>query len=195
MGTIATAAVPDFPSLVAVIVTEPSATPVTTPAPETVAIAELLEAQLTARPVSTLPLASVRVAVSVPVWPMTMEFVDGETATFATGAGVTVIADDPDFPSLVAVMVAEPCATPVTTPVVDTVATAVLLDAHVTLRLVTTVPFASLTVAANGVLCAMKRFAVEGATVTLPTGTGGGVTVTVAVPLFPSHVAVTVTVP
>jgi hypothetical protein len=55
----------------------------------------------------------------------------------------------PDFPSLVAVIVAEPMLTPVTTPVLETVATAVLLDDQVTTRSVTTVPFTSVTVGAS----------------------------------------------
>jgi hypothetical protein len=44
---------------------------------------------------------------------------------------VTVIADVPDLPELVAVMVAEPAATPVTTPLELTVAAAGVLVVHV----------------------------------------------------------------
>src|SRR3989442_12430208 len=54
--------------------------------------------------------------------------------TKVTGANpvVTVTAEVPVFPSLVAVIAADPPPTPVTKPLVDTVATAVLPLAHVT---------------------------------------------------------------
>ena len=48
------------------------------------------------------------------------------------GGSVTVIVELPDLPELVAVIVADPAATPDTTPEL-TVATPVLLDDHVTL--------------------------------------------------------------
>jgi hypothetical protein len=58
-------AVPFFPSLVAVIVTGPPTTsPDTNPLADTLAIAELLDDQLTARPVSGFPAPSRTVAVS-----------------------------------------------------------------------------------------------------------------------------------
>ena len=57
-------AVPVFPSLVAVIVAEPAATPVTTPLEDTVAMPVLELDHVTARPVSTLLFASRIVAVS-----------------------------------------------------------------------------------------------------------------------------------
>src|SRR5690348_4863371 len=101
--------------------------------------------------------------------------------------------DVPVLPSLVAVMVAEPVALAVTTPVDETVATAVLLDVHVTTRSVTTVLFASRTVATSVVTCVGTSVAVAGATVTLPTGTG--TTVTVALPLLLPLVAEMVAVP
>jgi hypothetical protein len=62
-----TEAVPFFPSLVAVTVTVPFLTPVTTPVDETVATLVLLELQVTVRPVRVLPLASFVTAVSVTV--------------------------------------------------------------------------------------------------------------------------------
>jgi hypothetical protein len=55
---------PDLPSDVAVIVAEPSATPVTVPVGPTVATPALLEVQVTALPVRTLPLASFSVGVA-----------------------------------------------------------------------------------------------------------------------------------
>jgi hypothetical protein len=193
-GTIVTDAVPDFPSLVAVIVTGPPiATPVTTPAFDTVAIDVLLEAHVTTRPVRTVPLMSAVVAVSVPVCPTMIELAGGATVTVATGGGVTVTTDVPDFPSLVAVIVVVPAATPVTTPLADTVAAAVLLDVHTTTRFVTTVPLTSFTVATSVVVWPATTLAVAGATVTLPTAVC--VAVTVELPLLPSLVAVIVAEP
>src|SRR5947207_1401281 len=56
--------VPLLPSDVAVMVAEPAVTPLTSPLPPTVATDVLLLDHVTTRPVSTLPLASFRVAVS-----------------------------------------------------------------------------------------------------------------------------------
>ena len=68
-GVTLTLALPLWPSLVAVIVPEPAATPVTSPLPLTVAKASLPLDQLTVRPESGLPFASSGVAVSCSVWP------------------------------------------------------------------------------------------------------------------------------
>ena len=73
----------------------------------------------------------------------------GLTVTEATGTLVTVMADVPPCPSLVAVIVAEPIATPVTNPFAETVATAPLLVAQVTTRPLRAVLFASFGVAVN----------------------------------------------
>jgi len=59
-----TAAVPFTPSLVAVIVAGPTTRPVTSPLPLTDATLSALLAQVMVRPVSTLPAASLRVAVN-----------------------------------------------------------------------------------------------------------------------------------
>jgi len=64
-----TAAEPLLPSLVAVIVAEPPAFPVTSPLELTDATALLLEDQVTTRPVSGVPLASLGVALSCTVCP------------------------------------------------------------------------------------------------------------------------------
>src|SRR5947208_12553430 len=63
------------------------------------------------------------------------------------GGAVTVIAAVPLFPSLVAVIVAAPTVTPVTNPLPLTLAIPLLLDAHVTVRPVRTVPALSLVTA------------------------------------------------
>src|SRR5438445_646478 len=62
-GFTVTAALPVFPSLVAVIVTAPAPAPVTSPVEVTVATAGVLDAQVTDRPDSTLPAASFSAAV------------------------------------------------------------------------------------------------------------------------------------
>src|SRR5437764_12442102 len=94
---------------------------------------------------------------------------------------VTVTADVPVLPSDVAVMVAEPAATPVTSPLPFTVATAVLLLDQVTTRPDNGLPFASFGVAVSCTVRPIVTLAVGGVTVTLATGTG--VTVTADVPL------------
>jgi hypothetical protein len=184
---------PDFPSLVAVIVAVPTTKPVATPACVTVATVVLLELQVITRPVTTAPLMSLVVAVKAVVEPLATPAVNGATVTLPTGIGVTVTLEVPDFPSLVAVIVVVPGLEPVTTPPELTLATSGLLDDHATMRFVTTVPLTSVTVTVNGVVAPVMMVAVGGDTVTLPTG--AMVTVTDAVPDFPSLVAVIVTGP
>ena len=75
-------------------------------------------------------------------------------ATVVGPAAVTVSDAAPDFPSLVAVILAVPGLTAVTSPVPFTVATGALLDVHVTTRPVSTVPLASVVVA---VACVVAR--------------------------------------
>src|SRR6266511_696027 len=188
-----TAALPVFPSLVAVIVAEPAATPETSPLEFTVAIELLLLPQVTTRPERVLPLASFGVAVSCAVCPTRMLAVGGLTATEATGTGVTVTPALPLCPSLVAVIVTEPATFPVTSPLVLTVATAVLLLVQPTVRPVRVLPLASFGVAVSCAVCPTRMLAVGGLTATEATGTG--VTVTPALPLCPSLVAVIVTEP
>src|SRR5205814_4753961 len=76
-------------SLVAVIMTcwASARTPVTSPVPETVAMAGLLLAHVTTRSVSTLPLASFTVAASRTVFPTVRLDVLGATATDTTAGG------------------------------------------------------------------------------------------------------------
>src|SRR5881396_2947873 len=188
-----TAAVPRCPSLVAVIVAALAATPVTSPVEDTVATAGVPDAQVTDRPESTLPAASFRVVVSCTVAPTSTTAVAGLTVTDATGTIATVTLAVPLFPSLVAVIVADPAATPVTSPAADTVAIAVFELVHATARPVSTFPAASFGVALSCVVAPTKTFAVAGLTVTEATGTLD--TVTAAVPACPSLVAVIVTAP
>src|SRR2546422_1040623 len=128
-GTVLTVIVaePLCPSLVAVIVDEPAGTPVTSPLPLTLATPGLPLDQAIVRPESELPFASFGVAASGTVWPTCTDAVAGFTVTDATGTVLTVIVAVPLCPSDVAVIVAEPAATPVTSPLPLTVATAGLL--------------------------------------------------------------------
>jgi hypothetical protein len=112
----------------------------TTPVDETVATAVLSELQVMMRPVSTFPPASRAVAVACVVCASVIVDEASVTLTDATGTGETVTAEMPLWPSLVAVIVAEPGETAVTIPFCATVATAVLLDAHVIVRPVSRLP-------------------------------------------------------
>src|SRR6059058_1958114 len=187
------AAVPLFPSLVALIVMEPGVTPLTRPLVLTVATAVLELDHVTVRPESGFPPASLGVPVSCTVWPACTEAEGGVTSTDATGTGVTVIAEVPLFPSLVAVIVAVPGVTPDTSPLLLTVATAVLELDHVTVRPESGFPPASLGVPVSCTVWPACTDAEGGVTSTVATGTF--VTVTDEVPLFPSLVAVIVAVP
>src|SRR3954470_12791955 len=122
-----------------------------------------------------------------------MELKASDTETVATGAAVTVIVVDPVLPSLVAMIWAVPSACAVTTPVFDTVATAVLSEAHVTDRPVRAPPFESNVAAVAWVVPTAVIDVCASETVTDATGTR--VTVIHEVPLTPSLVAVIVAVP
>src|SRR2546427_3157243 len=185
------AAVPLWPSLVAVIVAEPATFPVTSPVPVTVATGVLLLAHVTVRPVRMVPLASRRVALSCTVWPAGTLADAGLTVTDATGTPLTVMLAVPLCPSLVAVIVTgPPAATPLTSPLPFTLAIALLLDCQVMTRPVNGFPFASLGVAVSCNVLPTATLPDAGVTVTEATGTG--VTVMDAVPLWPSLVAVSV---
>jgi hypothetical protein len=83
--------VPDFVSLEAVIVAFPAATAVTRPDAETVLMFVLLELHVTARPLSTLLLAS-RVLADSCSEPPTSTLADaGVTDTVATGTGAAAL--------------------------------------------------------------------------------------------------------
>src|SRR5437773_633399 len=90
-------------------------THVTCPLPFAAATAGALLAHVTTRPERALPLASLGVAVSCTVWPTPTLAVAGLTATEATGAlgrRLTFTTAVPLCPTLVAVIVAVPSATP-----------------------------------------------------------------------------------
>jgi hypothetical protein len=88
-------------------------------------------------PVITVPFASRAVAVRVVDQATFTVAVDGDTAIVAIGpgaAGVTDTLADPATPSIVAVIVAVPLATPVTRPDDETVATPGVPLVHETVR-------------------------------------------------------------
>ena len=89
------AAVPLAPSLVAVIVVAPGATPVTRPFPFTVATALLPLDQLIVRPGSGFPFASSGVPVSCRVWPAATVADAGLTTTDATAGWAHVTTTSP----------------------------------------------------------------------------------------------------
>jgi hypothetical protein len=128
--------------------------------------------------------------------PTIIGVVGAETATLATGAGVTVRGALPLLPSLVATMFAVPGLTAVTSPVVDeTVATAVLSELQVIVRPVSVLPLASSVVA---VACDVPTAVmVVGLRLTVTVATGAGLTVIVGVgaELTDSLVAVIVASP
>src|SRR5205823_3218094 len=184
---------PLCPSLVAVIVAVPATLPVTSPLELTVATEVLLLDQLTVRPDSGLPLASLGVAVSCTVEPTDTVAEGGATATEATGTCTTVMADVPLCPSLVAVIVAVPATLPVTSPLELTVATVVLLLTQATARPDSGLPLPSFGVAVSWTVLPSLTDADAGVTATETTGTN--VTVMAEVPFFPSDVAVIVADP
>src|SRR5207244_4686218 len=96
-----TPAVPLCPSLVAVIVADPAATPVTSPLLLTVATLVALLAHVTTRPVNAAPPASFGVAESWTVCPAWMLAVTGVTVTDATGQIGSATSGDPLEPSVV----------------------------------------------------------------------------------------------
>ena len=138
-------------AVVAVMVTLPDLFPVTTPLADTVATPVLELNQMKLWFGIVFPLLSNAVAVSCIVLPG-FRFLDGAvTVTVATAPGSTVIVAVPWTLPTLAVIVAVPAfdvvASAVVVPVELGDATCTLLDVHVTVLLVTTLPFASCTVA------------------------------------------------
>jgi hypothetical protein len=115
------------------------------------------------------------------VWASVIVLEASATLTDATGTGETVTEEEPLWPSLVAVIVAEPGVTAVTNPLCETVAKAVLLELQVTIRPVSTLSWASFKVTFSCSPSPCTTVAVDGLTVT--DATGAWVTVSVALPL------------
>src|SRR5881409_1500454 len=188
-GVTVMAEVPLCPPLVAVIVADPAATPATSPPPLTVAADVLPLCQVTVRPTSGLPFASLGVALSWTLLPAETDVDAGVTVTDATGMCTTVMAELPLFPSLVAVIVADPATTPVTSPVPFTPAADGLLFDHVIDRPTSVLPSASFSVAVSCSVWPSFTVADAGVSVTVATGAGGWLPViaklqTVCVPVI-----------
>ncbi len=144
-----TCALPLFPSLAAVIVALPGATPVTSPLAETVAMSVSELDQVTGRPSRTLPPASLTSAVSWIVVPAGMLACAGDTLTEPTGVGLTVTLTEAALLPALAVIVALPAATPRTTPEPSTETTSRSEELHEMLAPSIAWPFASIAVAAS----------------------------------------------
>jgi hypothetical protein len=175
-ATTVTVAVADLPSEAAVMTADPVATAVTSPALVTVATPGVPLVQVTTRPIRADPDASLGMAVKEWVCPITKLALGGVTSTEATGAPDTVTAAVAVFPSIAAVITAEPMAFAVTTPADVTEATDGLLLVQVAGPLFRTLPEASRGVALNVVVPPTIRLADEGETETEATATGETVT-------------------
>jgi hypothetical protein len=165
----------------------PTATALTTPCAETVATNVLLELHDTARPVSTAPFTSSVTAAAWAVPTAVIEFGVRDTVIDSTGTAITVMVVDPVFPSLVALVVADPIARAVTSPFTSTDAIALSVDDQVTPRPVSVLPVTSLVVAVSCCVAPTITLGLAGLTLTVATGTG--VTVRGAWPILVSLVA------
>lgn len=171
---------------VTVIVTAPAATPVTSPAADTVARA-VLELDQASVALKVAPNWSRAVAESCSVAPAATVVAGAEIETLLSAGGadetVTVRAavtvTEPDVAC--ALITALPAATPVTTPVDDTVATDVAPDDHVTVAAIAA-PFWSSVVADSCSVAPVCTLAVAGEICTDVSTGAPACTVTVAVP-------------
>ena len=152
----------------------PTVTPITSPEPDTVATALFEELHVTTRPVNTAPEASRVVAESFTTANGVKDGDAGDTLTVATGGGVTVTIAEPSCPSLEATIVTgPPTVSAVTRPDDETVATAVFVDVHVTVRFARLLPWASFGCAVSCVVCPTTMVLAGGVTATDATGAGG----------------------
>jgi hypothetical protein len=117
---------PTVLSTVARIAAVPALTAVTRPLLLTVATAVLLLLQATARPSNGCPAASRGTAMACVVAPTSIEGARSDTDTEETGEALTVSVACALFPSLSAMIQADPAARAVTTPLPFTVAMPVL---------------------------------------------------------------------
>ena len=135
---------------------EPALTAVTTPPDATDATPVFELDHVTARPESTFPLASHRVAVALAVCPTTSEDALSATETVATGAGsgaITLKLPSPRTPSLVALITVVPGVAAEIRPASETLAIAGLELCQTIGRLVRGAPVASLGVATACPVC------------------------------------------
>ena len=133
----------------AVIVADPVATEVTSPADDTVAMDVLEDAHVTTESGRTFPPESFTVALSVAVSSSDKKESElGDTSTVIVSSP-TVTEADPLAEPDVAMIEIDPVATEVTNPADETVATAVFVDDHVMVGLAIVLSFASFTVAVS----------------------------------------------
>ena len=191
VGAVTASAAPALrPSLAAVIVALPAASAVTSPAGDTLATAGADAALLTARPVSTFPAASFSTAVACAVCPTPSDAALSVTDTVATGGGDTTKTIDPAFPSLDAVTVTVPDASARRRPVGETVAIAVFDEVQPTVRPLSTLPDASVSVTTTWTVAPIASVEELAESDTVATGAGvGALTVNVPAPVCPSLVA------
>ena len=131
------------------IVAEPVAIPVTSPAEDTVAMDEFDVPHVTVAPDIVLPTASLTVAVRVTVSPTDVKvLVFGDSVTVEAVCDTVTVAV-PLAEADVAVIVALPSATEVTRPADETVTTDEFDVAHETVAPLIVLPTSSLTVAAS----------------------------------------------
>jgi len=173
------------------MVAVPAPTAVTCPLALTMATAVSLDCHVTLRFVA---FAGVAVAVSCSVSPFTISRVETPAiVTPVTGTVTLTVTLALRLPSAVlTVMVVVPPALAVTSPLAFTVATAVLLEVHVTLRFVA---FVGATVADNCRVCPIVKLRVEAPAIVTPVTGTVTLTVTLALRLPSAVLTVIVVVP
>src|SRR5436190_9015824 len=202
-----TVALPDLPSAVAVIAAEPALIAVTRPSALTVATVASAVVHETVRPVSTLEASSLSTALACVLCPTVSVLEPSVAVMEATGAGVgaagvesaavtggvTVIVAAARLFSETAVIFAVPALIGVRAPVELTTTTAALFVLHATLRFVSVLPDASLTVAVSCATCPTATLSGEGLMVT--DATVWGFTCTRTMDALPSTVSRTSAAP
>ncbi len=118
-----TAAVPEAPPAVAVIVAVPLPAAATRPEPSTVATASSLDSQEKSRPATARPFESNASAASRRVAPRAERVASAGVTATDSGVCITVTAAVPEAPPAVAVIVAVPLPAAATRPEPSTVAT------------------------------------------------------------------------
>jgi len=176
------------------IVALPTATPVATPEPATVAIA-LAEVLQVTEFVKSRELPSLKMPFAENCWvvPAAMDVEPGRTLIETSVAAVTLSVVDPEIPFELAVMVVVPGPVPVASPEAPMVATDPTLETQVTLVSTCVLPSPNVPVAVN---CCPPPCTMVGAKgVTAIETSPAPVTVTLAEPLIEPEVAMTLAVP
>jgi len=152
--------------------TVPTLSPDTNPAFDTNTFDESLDVQRISRPTSVPPMLSRAEADNCSVCP-TLIMVEGAlTTTLATGTGTTVMVTVPLWPSLVALIVVEPDATPTSSPASEMVPTEAFEDRQVTTRPVNVAPLAAIVAATSCRVSPTRSVASPPLIVTAATDTG-----------------------